>query len=189
LVVGLQAIAPAVPGPATAERGGAVPAVLESDSARQRRRFMALELWRPRTGALRRPFSDVADMFGRFFEDWGAWPRAGQARGWMPALDMFDRENELVLRADLPGLEQKDVEVRVESGVLTIRGERRAEEETKEDDYYCCERWAGSFARSVSLPPGVDVDNIEATFRNGVLEVHIPKSAQAAGRKIEIKAA
>lgn len=143
---------------------------------------MATELWRPRSALgsalARRPFGgaarDFEDMITRFFDDRSWWLRAsGPARGRMPAVDMFDRKDELVLRADLPGPEEKDVEVRVESGVLTLRGER----------------WGGSFSRSMTLPPGIDVDKIKATFRNGVLEVRLPKAAQAAGRKIEIKAA
>jgi HSP20 family protein len=75
----------------------------------------------------------------------------------------------------------------VEEGVLTIRGERKGEEEVKEEDYYCCERWAGSFERSLTLPSGVDTDKIKATFKNGVLEVHLPKVEKAKGKKVEIK--
>jgi HSP20 family protein len=75
----------------------------------------------------------------------------------------------------------------VEEGVLTIRGERKGEEEVKEEDYYCCERWAGSFERSLTLPSGVDADKIKATFKNGVLEVHLPQVEKAKGKKVEIK--
>ncbi len=152
---------------------------------------MALEVWRPRWGLARGPFRELEremdELFSRFFRDW-PWPRlAGGGRGWLPPVDMVDRKDEIVLRADLPGLEQKDVEVTVEEGVLTIRGERKAEREVKEEDYYCCERWAGTFERSVMLPPGVDPDKIRATFRNGVLEVRLPKTREARGKKIEIK--
>jgi HSP20 family protein len=104
-------------------------------------------------------------------------------------MDMIDRKDEIVLRADLPGLEQQDIQVNVENGMLTIRGTREGEHEAKEDDYYCCERWAGSFSRTITLPPGVDPDMINATFKNGVLEVHVPKSAKAAGKSIEVRAA
>jgi HSP20 family protein len=102
---------------------------------------------------------------------------------------MIDRKDEIVLRADLPGLTQQDVQVHVENGMLTIRGTRQGEQEAKEEDYYCCERWAGSFSRTMTLPAGIDPDKIKATFKNGVLEVHVPKSQQAAGKQIEIKAA
>jgi HSP20 family protein len=77
----------------------------------------------------------------------------------------------------------------VEGGVLSIRGQRQEEREAKEEDYYCSERWAGSFARSVTLPPGIDAEKIKATFKNGVLEVHVPKTQQATGKRIEVEAA
>lgn len=152
---------------------------------------MALELARPRWSLTRRPLRTPFDeLISRFFEDWLT-PRAlaGEARGWTPAVDMIDRQDEIVLRADLPGLSEKNLEVSVDQGVLTIRGERREEGEAKEEDYYCCERWVGSFARRITLPPGVDVDRIRATFKNGVLEIHIPKTQQATGKRIEVKAA
>jgi HSP20 family protein len=135
------------------------------------------------------PVRDVGDLVGRFFDDWLSPRMSGQARGWAPAVDMIDRDDEIVLRADLPGLEQKDIEVTVDSGVLTVRGERQEEREAKENDYYCCERWAGNFSRSMMLPPGVDTSGIKATFKNGVLEVHIPKSQQTMQKRIQINAA
>lgn len=113
----------------------------------------------------------------------------GEARERAPVIDMIDRNDEIVLRADLPGLEEKDIDISVDDGVLSIRGRRQEEREAREDDDYYSERLAGSFARSVSLPPGVEVDKIAATFMNGVLEVHIPKTAQAIGKRIEVKAA
>ena len=154
---------------------------------------MAIERWRPTWGLARRggePFRAFDDLVSRMFEDWGTSPRlAGEARGWSPAVDMIDRKDEIVLRADLPGLAQQDVQVHVENGMLTIRGTRQGEQEAREEDYYCCERWAGSFSRTMALPAGIDPDKIKATFKNGVLEVHVPKSQQAAGKQIEIKAA
>jgi len=136
----------------------------------------------------RRPWRDVEDLFGRFFDDWN-WmaPRGSGATGFTPAVDMVDHGNEILLRADLPGLEQKNIEVSVENGMLTIRGTREEQhEEGKkgEADYYCCERWSGSFVRSMALPPGIDTDKIQATFRNGVLEVHVPRAKQALGEPI-----
>jgi HSP20 family protein len=129
----------------------------------------------------------MEELFGRLSRSWG-WSRAaGEARGFAPAVDMVDRKDEVILRADLPGLEQKDIEVSVEEGVLTIRGERKEEKEVKEQDYYCCERWAGRFERSFTLPTGVDADKVRATFKNGILEVHLPKVEKAKGKKVEIK--
>jgi HSP20 family protein len=141
---------------------------------------MAIERWRPKWGLARAPFSEMEremdEMFDRFFREW-PWPRLARApRAWAPSMDMVNRPDEVVLRADLPGLEQKDVQVTVEDGLLTIKGERKEEKEVKEQDYYACERWAGAFARSIDLPPGLETDKIKATLRNGVLEVHLPKS-------------
>lgn len=158
---------------------------------------MAVEKWRPGWGLMRggpwrgewaRMEREMEELMSRFCREGSSPWRAGEARGWAPPVDMMERKDEVILRADIPGLDQKDIEVNVEEGVLTIRGERKAEEkEVKEEDYYCCERWAGSFSRSVSLPPGVNPEQIKATFKNGVLEVHIPKTKEAKGKKIEIK--
>ena len=153
---------------------------------------MAIELWRPRSGLARRgteAFRPFDDLVSRMFDDWLTPRGGGEARGWSPAVDMIDRKDEIVLRADLPGLDQKDIQVNVDNGALTIRGNRQGEREAKEEEYYCCERWAGSFSRTMTLPPGIDPDKINATFKNGVLEVHVPKSPQAAAKTIEIRAA
>jgi HSP20 family protein len=151
---------------------------------------MAIERWRP-WGMARRgsePFRTFDDLVSRMFDDW--MPRfGGEGRGWSPAVDMMDKKDGIVLRADLPGLEQKDIRVDVENGMLTIHGGRQSEQETKEDDYYHRERWSGSFTRTIALPTGIDPDKNKATFKNGVLEVLIPKAAHAAGKSIEVKAA
>ena len=107
---------------------------------------MALERWRPHGGC--RPSATSSSR-------WRS-SSAGEMRDWAPAIDMMDRKEKIVLRADLPGLEQKDVEVSVENNTLTVRGERKAEKKTKDEDYYACERRTGAFFRSVTLPPGVD---------------------------------
>jgi HSP20 family protein len=127
------------------------------------------------------------EVFARFFGEPRWTQLAGETRGWAPAIDMVDRKDELIVRADLPGLEQKDVEVTVEDRTLTIRGERKAEKEAKEEDYYACERWAGVFFRSLTLPPGVDAEKVRAAFRNGVLEIHLPKTKEAKAKRIDIK--
>jgi HSP20 family protein len=153
---------------------------------------MALEQWRPRMA--RSPFRDLMrmerdmeEMVSRFFP---TWPWGERERGWTPAVDMVDRKDELVLRADLPGLEQKDVEVTIQDGMVTIRGERKEEkEEKKEGEYYYSERSFGAFVRTMPLPPDVEAEKVSATFKNGVLEVHLPKTKEVKGKKIEIKAA
>jgi HSP20 family protein len=132
---------------------------------------------------------EMDDLFGGFF---GGWPRLRdetEALEWSPAIDVIDRKEELVLRADLPGLTEKDIEITVRDGTLRLSGQRTEEKETKEEDYYRSERWSGSFSRALTLPAGINADKVNASFRNGVLEVHLPKIREAAGKKIEVKAA
>jgi HSP20 family protein len=155
---------------------------------------MALELWRPK-GALprRNPVRDIVremeDTFDRFFPDWSLPSGGSESRGWTPAVDMIDRNNEIIVRVDVPGLSEKDVQVSVDNGVLTMSGTHDEARESNGDDYYYAERWAGSFSRSLMLPAGVDADGINATMKHGTLEVHLPKTKEAAGRKVEVKAA
>jgi len=107
-------------------------------------------------------------------------------RRWLPAMDLVETDDHFVLRADLPGLSEDDVDVTLENDVLTVSGQRKAETETREKGYYRVERASGSFRRSLSLPEGVDPDAIEANFDKGVLEVRIPKPEQRKPRKVAI---
>jgi HSP20 family protein len=151
---------------------------------------MALEIWRPRD-AMRHPFRELVrmeremeDMFGQLMPSL-KW--AGGERGWMPAVDMVDAKDEFVVKADLPGIDEKNVEVTVQDGALTIRGHRKEEKEEKKEDYYYSERSYGAFVRTLPLPSGVDADKVKATFKKGVLEIHLPKAKEAKGKTIEIK--
>jgi HSP20 family protein len=152
---------------------------------------MALERWRPTPttespfGALARLEREMDAMFDRF----PAWPWGDREPGWAPAVDMVDHDDEIVLRADLPGLDEKDVEVTVQDGTLAIRGERKEEKEEKKQDYYYSERCYGAFARTLALPASVEPEKVKATFKKGVLEVHLPKTKAAKAKKIEIKTA
>jgi len=131
----------------------------------------------------------MEDVFDRVFRGWPV-PRLDPDHvGWVPPLDMVNRRNEIVLRADLPGLEHKDIQLSVENGMLTLQGSRQQEKEEKDEDCYALERWAGAFSRSIALPQGVDPERIEASFKNGVLEIRIPKSKEVKGKKIDIKVA
>ena len=152
---------------------------------------MALELWRPGLTLRRSPFREfdreMAEMMTDFLGD-RPLPRVVRGTGsWTPPVDMVDRNGEVMLRVDLPGLEQKDIEVTVEEGMLTIKGTRKDEWQAKDEDCYACERWTGAFTRSVMLPPGLEPEKMKAIFRNGVLEVHVPKTKEAKAKKIEIK--
>ena len=149
---------------------------------------MALERWRPR-GLARSPFRELAremeEAFGRFFP---AWSEERGSYPWTPAVDMVDEKDAIVVKVDLPGLDQKDIEVTVQDGTLTIRGERKEEKEETKDNYYCSERSYGAFLRSLPLPQGVEADQVKATFKKGVLEVRLPKAKEAKGKTVEIKA-
>jgi len=127
------------------------------------------------------PFSREIDrVFDAFFG------QTDQARRWVPPIDLVEAEDHFVLRADLPGLSEGDVNIEVQDGTLTISGERGAEHEQREKGWYRIERSFGRFSRSLSLPDGVDPDGIQASFSHGVLEVRIPKPEERKPRRIAI---
>jgi HSP20 family protein len=105
---------------------------------------------------------------------------------WSPASDVIESKDEIVIKAELPGIDEKAVDVEIESGVLTIKGERNAEKETEEKGYRRVERSYGSFLRSFTLPPSVEPEKVSATFTNGLLEVHLPKKEGAKPRSIKV---
>jgi len=116
---------------------------------------------------------------------------AEQASAWAPAVDVFTRDNDVVVRAELSGLDPaKDVEISLHDGMLTIRGERRQEDRKETDQYVRLERRYGSFERSLPIPEGVNADDIKAEYRNGVLQVVIPGAAQISSvKKIPVQVA
>jgi len=149
------------------------------------------------TRAGRDPFDLLRLMttdFDRFF-DQATWPslrtlRPTEAAAWNPQIDVFEKDNRLVTKVDLPGLKKEDVKVEVADGQLAISGERKNEVEEKKNDMYRCEREYGSFYRSVPLPAGVKLEDVKASFADGVLEVSVPLPAKAvapAARKVEIQ--
>jgi HSP20 family protein len=105
---------------------------------------------------------------------------------WAPAVDIYDTENELVLKADLPDVNENGLDIRIENNILTIKGERKFEEKVKEDSYLRIERAYGSFSRSFSLPSTVDSGSIKADYKNGVLTVELPKRAESKPRQVKI---
>jgi HSP20 family protein len=108
------------------------------------------------------------------------------ARRWLPAMDLVETGEHFVLKADLPGLTEADVNIEVENNVLTVSGERKTESEEKHEGFYRLERATGAFSRSLTLPEGIDADAVKATFDNGVLDVRIPKPVQAKPRRVQI---
>ena len=131
--------------------------------------------------------STLQEQVNRLFE--GSSPRRSDQSAlttWAPAVDIYETENELVLKADLPDVNEKDLDIRIESNILTIKGERRFEEKVKEDNYLRVERTYGSFSRSFSLPSTVDSGSIKADYKNGVLTVELPKRAESKPRQVKI---
>lgn len=105
---------------------------------------------------------------------------------WTPTVDIFETENELVLSAEVPGINEKDIEIKIEDNTLTLRGERKFEKETKEENYHRIERAYGSFFRSFSLPLYINQDNIKAEHLNGILKIIMPKKPELKPRKVKI---
>lgn len=151
------------------------------------------------------PFESLRREIDRLFDDFRPFdwrlpsrvpgteaPRISRAE-WQvaPAMDIVDKEGAYEITAELPGLDEKNVEIRLANHTLTIKGEKNEEKEDKQKDYYLSERRYGSFQRSFQLPDGVDLDKIEANFTKGVLTVTLPKTVEAkqAEKKIAVKAA
>jgi HSP20 family protein len=146
---------------------------------------MALVRWDPA-----RELDTLQGEMNRLFSSFFDTPRAGgngaPARRWIPAMDLVETEDHFVLKADLPGVAESDVSIELESNVLTLSGERKAEHDAKKDGYYRLERPTGTFSRALTLPEGVDSGAVTASFDNGVLEVRIPKPAEAKPRRVQI---
>ncbi len=129
--------------------------------------------------------SAMDTLFDRFFGDLPAGPWAEGP--WMPSMDVSETDGTVKVKMDLPGMESKDIDVSVSGDLLTVRGEKKEEKEEEEGQYYCQERYAGSFQRSVRLPEEVQSDKVEAEFKNGVLNITLPKSGEGKTKKIEIQ--
>jgi HSP20 family protein len=127
--------------------------------------------------------SDMNRLFDRFFE---RTPNSGAVRRWIPAMDLVESDDHLVLRADLPGMSEDDVDIEIKDGVLTISGERKSEQEEKGEGFHRVERAFGRFSRSLTLPQGVDATKVAANFKDGVLEVKVPKPEATKPTRVEI---
>jgi HSP20 family protein len=147
-----------------------------------------------------RPFMDLTrwerdmdrmmeDFFGRRMRPW--WPERWSRREVMeleaPAVDLFEDKNDIVIKAELPGMEKENVEVKLTDHMLTIKGEKKKEQEIKEENYYRSERSYGSFIRTLELPADVHADKVKASFKNGVLEVRLPKTEEAKTKEVKVK--
>jgi HSP20 family protein len=131
--------------------------------------------------------STVQDQINRLFND--TFERSGQESNltaWAPAVDIYENEHELVVKADLPDVDSKDLDIRVENNILSIRGERKFEKKVNEDNYLHVERAYGSFSRSFALANTVNPDGIKADYQNGVLTLVIPKREEAKPKQIKV---
>ena len=156
---------------------------------------MTMERWRPTRGLTPwNPFRDLEEMERRVAEMfrhpltpsiWRSIP--AEQMTWAPKLDIFEKGDKVVIKAEIPGMKEEDIHVSVEGDVLTIRGEKKTESEVKEEDYYHCERSYGSFSRSISLPSTVDASKVEAEYEDGVLEVTLSKKLEVKPKKVAVK--
>jgi HSP20 family protein len=141
------------------------------------------------------PSKDMERLFEEFFEDpfltglrrrLPMWKRVKEFEDIWPAVDMMDKKDEIVIKAEVPGVEKDDMNISLTENTLTIKGETKKEKETKEEDYYYSERSYGSFARTLTLPEKVQTDQVKANFKNGILEIHLPKSPEAKPKEIKV---
>jgi HSP20 family protein len=147
---------------------------------------MAVIRWEP-ARELQSIQQEMNRLFGTFFDSQaGNGGGTGAVRRWVPAMDLVEEGERFVLRADLPGVREDDVQIELEDDVLTISGERKAEHEQRGEGYYRIERSSGRFSRSLTLPEGIDPDSIHASFENGVLELSVPKPEQRKPRRVAI---
>jgi HSP20 family protein len=145
---------------------------------------MAVVRWDPF-----REFGMLQDRMNRLFDDAGRGWRSDEpaaTTSWSPSVDIFETEGEIVVKAELPGMDRKDIALHLENNVLSLRGERRFEKETKEENYHRIERSYGNFSRSFSIPATVDEEKIRADYKDGVLKIVLPKKEQAKPKQIKI---
>ncbi len=158
---------------------------------------MFLEKWQPRHTLLGRwdPLADIAELrremdrsFGEFF-GWTPSSMAATEAVWSPLVDIQETKDSILLKAELPGVKQEDIQVSIVGDTLTLKGERKRETEVKEDQYHRIERSYGSFQRSLVLPSVVDPSRVKATYRDGVLEIQLPKKEEAKPKAIKVEVA
>ena len=125
-------------------------------------------------------------VFDRFFDSWPFRP-SSESRDWAPSGDVSETAKKVVVKAEVPGMDAKDIDIAVTGDVLTIRGERTQEKEEKEENFHRIERSYGAFSRSIRLPAEVETDKVDATYKDGVLRISMSKTKKASQKKIEVK--
>ena len=117
------------------------------------------------------------------------WEKTMSTTAWNPSVDIFENDNDVVVKAELPGMDPKDIDVRLENNVLMLKGERRFEKETKEENYHRIEREYGTFTRSFAMPAAINGDKVTAEYKDGVLKIVLPKKEEIKPKPIKIAAA
>ncbi len=136
-----------------------------------------------RTNWLRHP---GWDLFDRFFENFSMQSPFTEERTFAPAFDVSETEKELIVEAEISGMDKKDIKINLSNGVLTIQGEKKHEKKEENENYHCVERRYGTFSRTMRLPVEVDPEKVDATYKNGLLTVTLPKSGAVEPKKIEV---
>jgi HSP20 family protein len=154
------------------------------------RRGTEMEPWR---------MSDIEGMFENWFENFWSkpfprlWrPPLGRLRPLaieMPNLDVYEEKDDLMVKAEIPGLTKDEIDITLDGNTLTIKGEKKKEEEVKDEEYYRCERSYGAFSRSIELPVAVQTSKVNATFKDGVLQIRLPKTEEAKKNVVKVKVA
>ena len=151
---------------------------------------MAIERWRP-WDELREMERMMDEMMRRPLPAWRRpltwWRVPTEEMAWTPTVEMYEKDDKFVVRAELPGMKKEELDISVLGDTLTIKGERKAKSEVKDEDYYRCELCYGKFSRSVALPAAVDAKKVEASYENGILEITLPKVEEAKPKKVEVK--
>ncbi len=148
---------------------------------------MAIVRWDPF-----RDLSVIQDRINRLFDESlsrsKSFDKENLTSGfWSPAVDIYETDSDIVLKAELPEMDQKDIHINIENNVLTLKGERKLDKETKEENYHRLECSYGSFSRSFSLPSAVEVEKIKAQYKDGVLKISMPKKVEKKAKKIDVE--
>jgi HSP20 family protein len=143
---------------------------------------MAMMRWDPF-----REFNALPARMGSFFGK--NWELPTSTTAWNPSVDIFENDNEVVVKAELPGMDAKDIDVRLENNILTLKGERQFEKEAKEENYHRIEREYGSFTRSFALPTAVNGEKVKAEYKDGILKIVLPKKEETKLKPIKVEAA
>lgn len=153
---------------------------------------MVMERWRPPALRRSRTFDEMERLMDEMSAGWPLrlwWRRIpAEEMVWAPSVDMYEKEDSFVVRAELAGVKKEDIDISATGDTLTIKGTRKASAEVKDEEYHRSEVCYGSFSRSITMPAAIDASQIEATYADGILEVRLPKAKEVVPAKIEVKA-